>query len=294
MQKYPIALTDFADRERIWNKHKANSDCIAQFYAVSEYSKYGRRITTCSTSLEFEIVSGSVKLSDARFCRVRHCPVCQWRRSLKWKARAYSALPAVVRDFPKHRWIFLTLTVRNCPVEELRETLTQMHMAFKRLTKTEAWCANGWIKSTEVTKGRDELAHPHFHILLMVPPSYFSGAKYLSHQKWTHLWQQSLRVDYPPIINVRAIKPSEDPTVLIPEILKYQTKASDLITSQDWLLELTEQLHRSRQVSIGGILKDYLRDTRKPPVNSAADSADPENLTFKFVWNRGVQGYLLE
>jgi hypothetical protein len=28
-------------------------------------------------------------LSASRFCRVRTCPVCQWRRSLMWKAKAY-------------------------------------------------------------------------------------------------------------------------------------------------------------------------------------------------------------
>lgn len=294
VQTFPITLVDFSEREQIWNRHKANSDSIAQFYASSEYSKYGSRIIACSASLEFELISGSLKLSDARFCRVRHCPVCQWRRSLKWKARAYSALPLVVQDFPKHRWIFLTLTIRNCPIEELRATLTEMHAAFKRLVKTEAWCAKGWIKSTEVTKGQDELAHPHFHILLMVPPSYFSGARYLSHKRWAHLWQQALRVDYVPIIDVRAIKPTEDPVVLIPEILKYQTKANDLITDQDWLLKLTEQLHQSRQVSIGGILRSYMRDTRKPSASSEDELADQENLTFKFAWNRRTHRYLLE
>ncbi|MDI4746156.1 protein rep, partial [Salmonella enterica subsp. enterica serovar Kentucky] len=29
----------------------------------------------------------------------------------------------------------------------------------------------GWIRTTEVTRGRDGSAHPHFHTLMMVPPS---------------------------------------------------------------------------------------------------------------------------
>lgn len=290
---HPIALVDLSDRERIWENHKLNSDRIAQFYAASEHSKYSYRMMACSTSLEFELVSGDFKLSDARFCRVRHCPVCQWRRSLKWKARAYAAIPKVVQDFPNHRWIFLTLTVRNCPIEELRMTLAEMHQAFKRLVRNKAWCAQGWIKSTEITKGQDELAHPHFHILLMVPPSYFSGAKYLSHQKWTDLWQQALQIDYQPILDVRAIKTTEDPVVLIPEILKYQTKASDLIADQDWLLDLTDQLHRSRQVAIGGILKSYMKDTRRSST-AEKDSTDQEKPTFKFCWSQTIQQYILD
>jgi hypothetical protein len=30
-----------------------------------------------------------------------------------WKAKAYQALPRVVKDFPKHRWLFLTLNTKG-------------------------------------------------------------------------------------------------------------------------------------------------------------------------------------
>jgi hypothetical protein len=65
VQTFPITLVDFSEREQIWNKHKANSNCIAQFYASSGYSKYGSRITACSASLEFELISGNFKLARA-------------------------------------------------------------------------------------------------------------------------------------------------------------------------------------------------------------------------------------
>lgn len=62
-----------------------------------------------------------IKLKSARFCRVRHCPVCQWRKSLMWKARFYKALPDIEKQFKSARWMFLTLTVENCDVSEVRE-----------------------------------------------------------------------------------------------------------------------------------------------------------------------------
>ena len=40
-----------------------------------------------------------------------------------WLARFYAALPEVQAQHPKARWLFLTLTVRNCPISDLRETL---------------------------------------------------------------------------------------------------------------------------------------------------------------------------
>jgi hypothetical protein len=41
-----------------------------------------------------------LKLKNAYFCRVRFCPVCQWRRSLRWQAKVYQALPQLRRDYP--------------------------------------------------------------------------------------------------------------------------------------------------------------------------------------------------
>ena len=50
-----------------------------------------------------------------------------------WQARFYQSLPRIVADYPNARWMFLTLTVRNCAIEELGETLSRMNTAFQRL-----------------------------------------------------------------------------------------------------------------------------------------------------------------
>ncbi|WP_227160405.1 protein rep, partial [Enterobacter cloacae] len=38
-------------------------------------------------------------------------------------------------DYPSSRWLFLTLTVRNCEIGELGTVLTAMNAAFKRMEK---------------------------------------------------------------------------------------------------------------------------------------------------------------
>ncbi|MHC5727957.1 MAG: protein rep, partial [Nostoc sp.] len=245
------------------------NDKVLHYYAKADehyFQQYAWRMRMCSELLKFQLVPDEsegilkLKLLDAQFCRVRHCPVCQWRRSLMWKARAYKILPQVVTDYPKHRWLFVTLTVKNCQIEELRENLDSINKAFKRFTELKAWPGKGWVKSTEVTKGRDGVsAHPHLHILAMVPPSYFSHG-YLSHAKWVALWQQCLRIDYQPMIHTSAIAKHHNPSLLIPEILKYQVKESDLVGDREWFLELTRQLHKSRAIAVGGILRQYMRE----------------------------------
>jgi hypothetical protein len=83
---------------------------------------FALKLLSLRKSLMFNTGKRKLKLVSTHFCRVRHCPICQWRRSLQWKARAYENLPRVVADYPNGRWMFLTLTMKNCPLEDLRET----------------------------------------------------------------------------------------------------------------------------------------------------------------------------
>ncbi len=298
-----VNLGDISERDKVWDKHRANADRVSEHYKNSQYKCYSDRINFCSELLDFKLTPDvdegvlKLKLSAARFCRVRHCPVCQWRRSLMWKAKAHKMLPKVIEHFPKHRWLFLTLTIRNVAITDLRETLTWMHKAFVRLTKLKQFPGVGWIKSTEVTRGKTPpgSAHPHFHILLMVPASYFSGKDYLSQKRWSQLWQQSTRLDYEPMVHVKAVAKHHNPQVLIPEILKYQVKESDLVSDRAWFIELTKQLHKTRAISVGGVLRDYLRELEEEPEDligeGEQDALDEGHLYFG--WKKEAKRYKL-
>ena len=297
------SLADISPIGKMWDKHRANAEKIAYYYATSgedSFLEYAWRMRMCADLLEFQLLPEAtagifkLKLSNARFCRVRHCPVCQWRRSLMWKARAYKILPQVVADYPKYRWLFITLTVKNCQIKQLKQTLHEMNKAFKRLSELKAWPAKGWIKSIEVTKSKDGIsAHPHLHILAMVQPSYFTHG-YISHAKWVALWQKCLRIDYQPIVHISAIAKHHDPKQLIPEILKYQVKESDLIGDREWFLELTRQLHQSRAIAVGGILRHYMRELEEENqdligASEEMDEVDEEKLSFR--WESKLQRF---
>lgn len=205
----------------------------------------------------------TIKLKSAFFCRVRNCPVCQWRRSLMWKARIGQALPLIERDYPKARWVHLTLTVRNCPITSLRDTLKLMNSAWQRLSQTKKFPAIGTFKSLEVTRGKDGSAHPHFHVLMLVNSSYFQGTQYISHEKWVEMWRKALRVDYDPYVYAQRIKSFDDDVRrfnIVAEVAKYTVKGDDLIKDASWTLEYTKQVHKMRAISIGGILKEYLSE----------------------------------
>ncbi|MFW8068101.1 protein rep, partial [Klebsiella pneumoniae] len=129
----------------------------------------------------------------------------------------------------------------------------------------------GWIRTTEVTRGSDGSAHPHFHTLMMVPPSMFTR-DYVKHDRWVELWRECLRVNYDPNVDVRAVKPrkpkdgeslasatAELVRGAVAETLKYSTKPADMVADPEWFLELTKQTHKRRFVATGGALKDILK-----------------------------------
>lgn len=297
------ALSDLSEKDKPWDKHRGNADKVANHYRGSEFKQYATRIDFCSQLLDFRLVPDAddqgelkLKLSSARFCRVRTCPVCQWRRSLMWKAKAYKVLPKIVKDFPTHRWLFVTLTVKNCQITELKETLTWMNKSWQRLTQLKVFPAEGWLRSTEVTRGRDGTAHPHFHCLLMVKPGYF-GKNYIKQAEWVEMWRRSLRIDYNPVLDVQAVKKGQQPMQLVPELLKYCVKESDLVVDREWFIELTRQLHKMKAVVLGGVLRQYLRELENEPEDLIGEDekgeGDLDEGHLYFGWKQRLKKYKL-
>jgi plasmid rolling circle replication initiator protein Rep len=293
------ALSDVSPQDKPWDKHRAFADRVEGYYGSDpDFHRYSDRVKDCAQLLQFGLVPQEdttlkLKLRNAKFCRVRHCPVCQWRRSLMWKAKAYKVLPNIVEKYPTHRWLFVTLTQKNVPIQQLRDTLKQMNQAFQRLVQLKVWPALGWLRSTEVTKGRDGNAHPHFHCLLLVPASYFSH-KYIKQAEWVEIWRKCMRLDYNPILDVQAVKQGHRPMELVPELLKYCTKESDLVADKGWFLELTRQMHKMRCVATGGVLKDYLKELEQEPDDLIGkdDEVEPDDQAqLYFGWKRQEKKY---
>ena len=219
-----------------------------------------------------------------------------------WVSRFFDAFPRIYAAYPEMRYIMLTLTVRNCSISELRSTTNQMSKAWDRLTKRKSYPALGFVRSLEVTRGDDGSAHPHFHILLAVPASYF-GHSYLSKDKWAALWQEAMRLDYKPVCDVRIVKPKAEeyemvdgvvvsyspPDPLkslmsaITETIKYTTKPADMVKQASWLLTMVEQMRNVRAVALGGIFKEFLKETETEQDLIEASETDVE----KVVTNEG-------
>lgn len=308
-QVLPDGLTDYSPRDKPWDVHRAQADRVSDIYGeAEEFERYAKRIHACSGALFFAWLAHEetgelvLRLREARFCRCRYCPVCQWRRSLMHQARFLEALPKIQADHPGARWLFLTLTVRNCSIQELGETLTAMNAAWHRLVKRGEFSpVQGWIRSTEVTRGADGSAHPHFHCLLMVRPSWFTR-HYVKHERWVSLWRACARLDYDPVVRIQSVKPKRgrpEESALrdaAAETLKYSVKPSDMTDDAGWFLELTRQTHKRRFLAAGGALKDVLKriETEDDLIHADDDAqgdAGDDGARLAFAWRSEQRRY---
>lgn len=284
-------LSDYSPKDSKWDTERGKTQQMADFlYESGRFEKWAERMDGCTRVLSFsetiDQATGEVKpkLSDAYFCHCRHCTTCDGRRSLVRMKRFKDYLPTIEAENPKARWVFLTLTVPNCPVDELRETLRGMNAAWNRLRLRKQFKpVLGWIRATEVTqeKKREGYAHPHFHCLLLVPPSWFNGRNYVKQADWVELWRSCMRLEVNPVVDVRAVK--GDTMRGAVETLKafnYSMKVDDLIErSPDWMLTYMEQVHGLRFLAAGGALKDALKRIEEETTDTDLIHVDGEQAS---------------
>lgn len=248
-------------RTRNWSEHKIDNTYIAFAYEEVDPKK-SERMKDCANWLTFRPRKDGVgmKLHDARFCRVRLCPICQWRRSLKTFAQMSQVLEIAKAD--GYQFIFLTLTLRNCSADELSDELTHILQSFRRLIGYKAFetAVHGFYRGCEITHNiKTDEYHPHLHVILAVKPGYFSGKNYLSQAKWTELWKRALQVNYTPIVNV---KKCYGGVKSVAEACKYTVKPSGIINHNDWdmtvetVRTLDKALENRRFIGLGGIIKE--------------------------------------
>ena len=221
-----------------WDDYKKQADIVSMVYRRTDHpkvAKWGDRIRQCAKSLAYAYEpadDGTYRrqLVGARLCRVRTCPVCQWRRSLRLTAEVGTAIKAAC-DRDKLQAVLLTLTVRNCDVADLRSTVQDMLRAWSRMTRRVSMAGvDEWVRSVEVTRGRayiDDDAHPHIHCILLYKKLPYQA---LNNDFWAAEWGTILNLDYQPIVDARLIE--GDATR---EVLKYAVKPSADTAVSGWL-----------------------------------------------------------
>ena len=291
-------LKDFSltGKDRKWRERKMANEYLALAYDSVD-TKKANRLRECSKTLTYRVYDdGSKKLDSMNSCRVRLCPICSWRRSLKVFYTTRKIVDEILKE-DKYRFVFLTLTMRNCLGFQLNEQLNLIFKSWNRFMQLKEIkaIAKGWYRGLEVTHDCNEYItddmyinrtkyydsfglspgnrnpnfdsyHPHIHCILVVNKSYFNSRNYLSQERISELWKQSCRLDYLPICDIRSIR--GDYNKAVAEISKYASKPKDYIITDDWDLTidtvktLDYALNNRRLVAYGGLMKDIKKQLK--------------------------------
>lgn len=309
------------------NAARARGFNIVNLYVLEgspEYRRYADRILNCSSELTFVITTdvndplyGRTTIKNARWCRVRHCPSCQRARASKLKAKFLKVITP--ENIDGLEFIFLTLTIKNVPDNQIRVSIKLINAAWKRLIERKDFPAQGFIRSFEITQQYDRLksdkkgkkssglstrsedgylmAHPHLHVVLCMKPGYYE-TNFKDKDWWINQWQSCLRVDYRPSISIKKIDTEDNLVVSLLETLKYTTKPADFDLTNpsagEWLYALTRELHKVRAISVGGNFSKFVKQSEIDAIEDECKSDDEYEQTgpeFKAVWNDAKEKY---
>lgn len=220
---------------------KQDSQLLSLVYDYLGFKNRAFRVSSCGSLLEFGIFEDANKLLFANFCKDRLCPMCNWRRSLK----LYGQVSAVMNELQKqgYRFLFLTLTIKNCSAADLPKTVSVLLDGFTKLfhdnRRVRKVCC-GFFRSLEITKNSvTGEYHPHLHCIIAVLPSYFHK-DYISQREWSAVWGDCIAVDYNPVVDIRAIRASDAGdqseatfSAAVREVAKYSVKGSDFLDADD-------------------------------------------------------------
>lgn len=318
----PEQALDEEFREK-WIQKKLDAWNLAEVYRIMGQAERSQRVLDCGTYLDFvapEDLSEKPKLQFANFCRDRLCPMCNWRRTMKIFGQVSKVMELIGK---KYRFIFCTLTVRNCSGEELPGLVDQMQKAWDRLMHWKATNAfKGWFRALEITRHpeyRKEIQyHPHFHIIFAVNPSYFKEAKeYISQRKMGEIWQKAMKLDYSPVIDLRTVKPKETRETpengsevpewaAVAEVAKYAVKSADYLRGripevQESVAVFLRSLEGRRLCSYGGVFKEARKqlqlddETDGDLIHTDPNEeirADLAYILIRYQWQIGL-GYVL-
>ena len=253
-------------------KKLANNDLILKLLKCG-FKKESNLVKDCGNTRVFSLQQHQItqdkrrKLKRADFCKFRFCITCNWRRDMNIQKSLLSALQEINKK-NNVEFIFLTLTVKNPLIEDLKATVEYMNKSFQRLAQTKAYkkAVLGHFKALEIlgdnTKGAE--AHPHFHILLIVDKNYFTSKNYISQKEFLQMWRDATRNQNITQVNIKKIKPKKNSNLTalqsaVFEVAKYSVKHTDLVKKSDYVFtKILNQTRNMRFFSTGGILKEMI------------------------------------
>lgn len=279
-----------------WSNRKKINMEVSRRMKEAGFIKRAMLMEACGDTLSFNKCPdcGKSALTSANFCRDRLCPTCAWRLSLRRYAEMCCTMGMLSDSIKPEGAAFLTLTVKNCYPDELRETLDKMAKAWNRMLARRKIkpLFDGWARSVEVTYNRKTATfHPHYHVILILSDKGYAMEEGRMRELLSDAWYASLQTDYRPITDYTVIDHLGDGLALaddeelhkaILETYKYTVKSDDVLDMPlGAFRSFVNGLAGVRVSSFGGCIKEARKrlgygDEDMEEADAGADTPCPD------------------
>jgi plasmid rolling circle replication initiator protein Rep len=272
----PVTAKEFEKR----SKRKKGAEILAFAYGktnLPEREKKAVKLRLCGKTIGYSEDPHDEKyvLVSVIRCSLRLCPSCSWKRAKQVFQNVYRIITD--KEFSEKRFIFLTLTVKNCGGGSLESEIGRLLSAWQKLTANERQAFRrsfaGTFRALEVTYNPlKKKYHPHLHAMAAVDPGYFkkSNPDYISQAGLRELWRKACGLNYPPHCWIERVWNSTKKQVA--EVAKYTVKSADYLSRPEVVQVLDPALRNKRLVAYGGLFKTVKAKLNLP------DEDDPDGL----------------
>lgn len=223
------------------------------------------RLSRCGETLErLDIKTGEV-FRNTYQCRARYCPRCQLLKQKRSSREAKLWLQQLVHSC-NLRYIYLTIGFKNVTVDSAREMMQAISLGHRNLLRTNGWPWLGSITSREFVIAEDGLIHFDTHSLIAMPLSYSGNSRdYRGQAEWNDLVQQKFKLDYRPRVYLKTVSGLNEGELLesLTRIFAYGIKPQDFATMPSIGVQLADQLHGIRRLTLTGIFKKTKHDFKQ-------------------------------
>lgn len=284
-----------SEKKRKFQNRKNHSRVIAsKMYELSEIYKHSvrgyflrkkanKQYSCMNNIAEITHINGKVSRIGLHCGQKTFCPICAHNTTMKVVSRLMRAIEQAPSDT---KYLFMTISPRNIEggffYENLVDGVERLRTLIRNLSHGKDCLFSrmgviGYTASIEITRNNCFCSnylgtfHPHIHLLLAVPESYFTGSNYLKlceidkngNKKFPFAEKISRMLGWECFVSLNGLSKKETHSVdmkAVIEVSKYNMKLQDIhetetLDAMDFVLHGFHGEKATRLKSFGGIFK---------------------------------------
>lgn len=247
-------------------------------------------VEACGSFLMFKQYNDPMRTSTlerANFCKHPLCPLCAWRRHIKYNAILEHALP-LSRGFLSH----LVLAIPNTS-KLVRADLMRLKERGKSFVKQKLGC-DSYISNLEIVAS-DAGYHPHLHILIESKSFFKVSAEWVKEMsaKWKRHYCKGLGncEEYEAYkgftFYITGIK-RDNVMSISQELTKYIIKGQQKI-SAEMVADTARAIYKVRKMSSGGALREAMQSGKRIAVLALDEK---EQALSRYEWEYQIYQFI--